>query len=76
MSTNKVLKASRIFATTFIYSLLWLSYYQIQEIFSHPVKENLLKLLWALIFGVVFSYAMEFDFSPKFLRRAKNKIKN
>lgn len=47
------------------YTLCWLAYYQLVDIFRAPSFENQIKLLWAVLAGALFAYVMGFGFSIK-----------
>lgn len=44
-----------------LYTLCWLSYYQIIDIIRDPNKENMIKIAWALFAGSLMAYVMGFD---------------
>lgn len=60
--------------TIFIYTLCWLSYYQIIEIMTNPSNANLLKLAWSIFAGALFAYVMGFDFKLKWPKKESSNI--
>lgn len=60
---------SRKIKAVLLYTVLWLSYYQIVDIIREPSKENMVKIAWAIGAGLLFAYVMGFD--TQFKRRAK-----
>lgn len=51
----------RKFGVILLYTLCWLSYYQVVDIVREPSKENMIKILWAVFAGILLAYVMGFD---------------
>lgn len=51
------------------YTLCWLAYYQVVDIFRDPSPENQIKIAWSLFAGFLFAYVMGFDFKFRWSKK-------
>lgn len=54
-------RMSKRIGVILLYTLCWLSYYQIIDIIRDPSKENMIKIAWAVFAGSLMAYVMGFD---------------